>query len=373
MFERIFQGGHVKEKIVALTLASMFMLVPRAQAACANTGFVRDGINLTAALINPATVTTPLDATTCDIGVYYDNNQAGGVATLNAVDIRGARYYGVVVNGDAGPLAIHLTNNLVHNIGNVPFDGTQHGVGIYVRAFSTFNVTGEIMGNTVSAYQKGGVVVTGAGVRLSKLDNNRIYGLGHVTFIAQNGIQISYGAMPFPSEIIGNTVVGNSFIGTGDGSSSAGILVVGGAGFGLCPNGDPCPYEKNVLIGINSALNQAGTNFLFNNDVGIWAYNLAGDGVSAPPVPTSILIVGNIAGDDQAYNQSYQAGISDFGNTDYILYNYILQGGGYGNPCTSNIDVTGSINPQTIGNTPPVCTPTVYAKVTPFRGKSLRG
>lgn len=38
---------------------------------CTVTGFVRDGINLTAAQINPATVSGDVDATGCNIGVYY--------------------------------------------------------------------------------------------------------------------------------------------------------------------------------------------------------------------------------------------------------------------------------------------------------------
>lgn len=350
-------------KIGALTIASMFVLAPRAHAACTATGFVRDGINLTAALINPATVTTPLDATACDIGVYYDHNVAGGVATLTSVDIGGARYYGVVANGDAGSFTVHINNNFIHHIGNKPFDGTQHGIGLYIRAFFGFNVTGDAMGNYIFAYQKGGIVATGKGVKLSKLDNNKIYGLGHVSFIAQNGIQISYGALPFPSEVIGNTITANSY--TQAGTQSAGILILGGPGFGLCPDNDPCPYAKTVLIGINSALNAVGTNFVFNNDVGVWAYNLAGDGVSPPPTPTNNFIVGTLAGGDQAANPDYQAGISDFGNTDYIVGNYIIQGGGYGTPCTSNIDTTGSINPQTAANTPMACSPPPVAAARP--------
>src|ERR1700694_1457415 len=266
------------------------MFVPRADAAatCTATGFIRDGIDLKAALINPSSVPATLDATGCEIGVYYNHNKSGGVVTLNQVDIWGAQYFGVAVNADGGPLTVHITNNFIHNIGNLPFDGSQHGVGLYLRAFFTHNLTGEVMGNTVSAYQKGGIVATRGGVKLSKWDNNKVYGLGHLNFIAQNGIQISYGAVPSPGEVLNNTVTGNSYIGTGD-VSSGGILVLGGPGFGNCPDGDPCPYEKNVLVGINSTFTTLGPNFVFNNDVGIWMFNLAGDGVSAPPTPTTNL------------------------------------------------------------------------------------
>lgn len=342
---------------IVLGIMTVFMLVPNASAqTCTPTGFFRDGINMTAALINPSSVSSPLDATGCDIGVYYDHLVPGGVATLSGVDLRGARYFGVAANGDAGSFVVHLNNNYIHHIGNVPFDGTQHGVGLYVRAFFGFNVTGDANGNNIFAYQKGGIVATGKGVKLSTVDNNKVTGLGHVSFIAQNGIQVSYGAVPYPGRLMNNTVTGNSY--TNPGTQSAGILVLGGPGFGLCPDGDPCPYAKNVLVGINAAFNTVGINVVLNNDVGVWSYNLAGDGISPPPTPTNNFIVATLAGSDQKPPlQDYQAGISDFGNTDYIIGNYILQGGGYGTPCTSNIDVTGSTNPQTAANNPAVCTP----------------
>jgi hypothetical protein len=364
---------HVKQRLnastIALAVITMFMFAPSASAAtCTATGFVRDAINLTAAQINPAAVTSPLDATGCDIGVYFDHNVAGGVATLTSVDVSGARYYGVVVNGDGGSLVAHINNNQIHHIGNVPFDGSQHGVGLYIRAFFGFNVTGEATGNLVFAYQKGGIVATGRGVKIAKLDNNSVHGLGHVDFIAQNGIQISYGAMPFPSQVMSNTVTGNSYIGfPGDGSASGGILIVGGPYYGLCPDGDPCPYVKTAFIGINSALNALGPNTVLNNDVGLFVSNVAGNG-NAPPTPTNNLMVANLAGSDVAYNTSYMAGISDYGNTDLIVANTIFQGGGY-NGCATSIDTVGSITPFITANKP-ACAPPAAARASVGRLKA---
>ena len=63
---------------------------------------------------------------------------------------------------------------------------------------------------------------------------------------------------------------------------------------------------------------------------------------SNPPTPTNLVIAYNVIGDDQCYNQSYQAGISQQGHTDYMLLsNYIAQGGGYGPSCGPDIDVIG--------------------------------
>ena len=344
------------KKIGALALALACFGAPKAHAAvCTETGFIRDDIDLTAALINPVTVTSPVNATGCDIGVYYDNAMPGGVVTLNKAEVSGAKYFGVMVNGDSGPLAIHITETRIHDVGNTPYDDAAHGVGIYLRAFSTFDVTGEVVGNIVFAYQKGGIVANGRGVKLSRLDNNQVHGLGHVDFIAQNGIQVGYGALPYPSQVVGNTVTGNSYIGLpGDGTASAGILVVGGPGY-TCPDSTPCPFTKVVLIGVVTALNAIIPNMLLNNDVGVFVNNLAADGVSPPPTPTNVLVLGNVAGGDIAYNTVYLAGVSDFGHTDYLLGNNILQGGPYGSPCSSNIDTAGSITPQVFHNTPASC------------------
>ncbi len=359
----------------ALALAAIAVAIsasPAAAATCTDTGFVRDGISMTAAFVNPTNPPAVVDATGCNIGIYYDS----GNNTLSNHDIYGANYFGILVNGDTNNVVVHLTNNLVHNIGEVPFNGTQHGVGIYLRAFFTTTITGEVTGNTVFGYQKGGIVANGKGTKLSHLDNNNVFGLGHINFIAQNGIQIGYGAMPYPGQVVGNKVTANSYIGIpGDGSASGGILVVGGPGYGTCPDGNPCPYSSGVLIGISSALNSAPGNLAFNNDVGIYVSNLDADGVSPPPTPTVVFSVGNIVGDDICFNQSYQAGISDQGNTDIIANNYVVQGGGYGPLCGIGIDVTGSTNPIVVGNNVPatsnVSTASVgkaaHAKVQPIK------
>jgi hypothetical protein len=350
-------GTRQEEPVRKFLLGTVAALVvsgaSQAQAACTPTGFIRDSINLTAALINPAAVTGSVNATGCNIGVYFNT----GVANLNNVDVYGANYFGVVVDGNDNSVSANINNNIIHNIGEVPFNGAQHGVGLYLTAYNTAQITGKVTGNIVTGYQKGGIVANGKGVRLTQLDNNNVIGLGHVTFIAQNGIQIGYGAMPYPSEVVSNHVTANSYIGTpGDGSSAAGILVVGGAFFGTCgASADPCPYTTNLLIGLKSSLTAIGTNVAINNDVGIYAFNADASG-NPPATPTSVIMLASIAGDDICYNP-YQAGISDFGNTDVIAYNYIIQGGGYGPACGIGIDVTGSTNPQVaFNNVPPTST-----------------
>jgi hypothetical protein len=284
-----------------------------AAATCTPTGFFRDSINMTAALINPpGTVSGTVDATGCNIGVYYS---AGAGGTVKNANIFGANYFGVVVNGDDGPVGVDITNSKIHDIGEVPHNGTQHGVGVYYRAFFGVSAaTGKISGNQIYAYQKGGIVANGQGTQAAITDNI-VTGDGHVHFIAQNGIQVGYGGS---ASVMRNSVSGNSFDGSGDGSASGGVLVVGGPGYGTCPDGNDCPFTVNVMVNGNT---------LANNDVGVYFSNLEAD-FSAPTVATNNKAVNNTISDDQCFNISYQAAVSDVGNNDKIINNKI-SGPGY--------------------------------------------
>jgi hypothetical protein len=230
---------------------------------------------------------------------------------------------------------VHLTANTIHNIGEPYGSGAQHGVAIYLRGyFAISNLTGEVSNNNVTGYQKGGIVANGKGVK-AKITGNKVVGFGHVNFISQNGIQIGYGARP--TEVTGNEVHANSYIGTpGDGSASAGLLVVGGPFYGLCPDGITCPYTTNQNI---------GNNILFNNDVALFSFNAQVGGLTTSPTATQVVMYLNLATSDACYNNSYQAGVSDLGNTDYMLFNYIAAGGGYDPPCGVHYDTSGSITP----------------------------
>src|SRR2546423_2176742 len=231
-----------------LLAGTLFVSSPRTKAmpaACTPTGFFRDSINMTAAVINPTgPVTGVINATGCNIGVYYGPGTSGQV---KGAEIFGANYFGVVANGDTDDINLDILNSNIHDIGENPHNGTQHGIGIYWRAFfAGGGVTGRIVGNTITAYQKGGIGTNGTGIQ-ANISDNTVTGDGHVFFIAQNGIQIGYGAS---ASVMRNNVSGNSYKGyPGDGSASGGILVVGGPGygsvggpFGPCPDGNDCPY-----------------------------------------------------------------------------------------------------------------------------------
>jgi hypothetical protein len=286
---------------VAAALGAVFFIGGTAQAGtstCTATGFYRDGINLTAAQIG-GSVTGTLDATGCNVGVYFDAAHPGSVS---GADIYGANYFGIVDNGQQN---LTIEKSSIHDIGESPLNGDQHGVGIYFAYGSAS--TGTIKKNTISNYQKGGIVVNGDGASAQIVDNT-VTGQGPVDYIAQNGIQIGYGAT---GSIVGNTVSGNSYTGT-----SGGIILVGGP----CYAGD---YVTNVSISRNTVT---------NNDVGIWLTNIAADCVSAPTTPTNNSVVNNTISNDALTNDylgcGYQAGIADQGDGDSIVNNTI-SGVGY--------------------------------------------
>jgi hypothetical protein len=184
-------------------------------------------MDMTAAQIG-GNVNGTLDATGCNIGVYYGPTQTGAIG---AATISGANYYGVVVDR----AAVNVTGATIHDIGESPLNGTQHGVGVLyttIELSSTSNdvltvsghATGTLSGTTITNYQKNGVVVSGTGASVKVLSNT-VTGQGPVNYIAQNGIQISFGAS---GTVTGNIVSNNWY--TGPTYTACGLLFYQAAG-----------------------------------------------------------------------------------------------------------------------------------------------
>ena len=319
---------------IALPLSALALIaaapLSSAFAACTPTGFVRDSINLTAALINPGTVHGDVDATGCNIGIYYGPGSHGKVELAN---VHGANYFGIVNNGGK----VDIRASAVSDIGEKPFNGTQHGVAIYF-AFNSA-AKGDITDNYIWSYQKGGIVVNGP-LASSNIQRNTVIGLGPVNFIAQNGIQAGFGS---DADIQQNTVSGNSYTGAGN-TASGGILIVGGD----CYGGSPQTNSK------------VQGNITLNNDVGAYLSNLDAS-CNAVTTPTKNTVQLNVLLNNALNNttgngptQGYQAGISDQGSQDTIQNNEIC-GLGYKPPGTAAtaafaIDVTATNSPKVKNN-----------------------
>ena len=111
---------------------------------------------------------------------------------------------GIRLDGATGS----ITNNTVTGLQQgTSGDGCQEGNAIEVR--NTTPDTGlpgvNVTGNTVSSYQKTGVLVKGK--VSSVVTDNTITGYGPVDFIAQNGVQVSFGA----TALVNSNTISNNF------------------------------------------------------------------------------------------------------------------------------------------------------------------
>ncbi|HEX9749883.1 MAG TPA: hypothetical protein VGB22_01150, partial [candidate division Zixibacteria bacterium] len=112
----------------------------------------------------------------------------------------------------------------VKDVRNTPIDGSQHGVGIYGFADDGNARTLLVTDNDVFGFQKNAMVLAGADLTAHATLND-VSGAGPVTFIAQNGIQLSNGAQ---GSIYENDISGFSY--TPATFASAGVLIFSGAG-----------------------------------------------------------------------------------------------------------------------------------------------
>ena len=208
--------------VVAVVLASLLItwaVVPTLaiipDPSCIPTGFFRDNMDMTARVVvaTSGTITSEVDATGCNIGVYFAPSSTG---TVNNANIHGANYFGVVVHR----ASVDISNSQIHDIGETPFNGAQHGLAVYYAtvdsgsplfqpACTSGSTTGTVDSNTIWNYQKGGIIVNCEGSMVT-ITNNDVTGLGQVNYIAQNGIQFGFGAQ---GEARGNKISDNFYTG----------------------------------------------------------------------------------------------------------------------------------------------------------------
>jgi hypothetical protein len=160
------------------------------------------------------------------VGAVVKN--AGAAATVTNVRVTASgladvcdagtdRLRGILFEGAAGS----ITNNTVSGV-RQGLSGCQEGNAIEVRnapfdnTGSDLNVT--ISGNTVSNYQKNGITANGSVA--ATISGNVVTGDGPIIYIAQNGIQIGFGAT---ATVKNNTVSGNNYTPVSD--VACGILL----------------------------------------------------------------------------------------------------------------------------------------------------
>lgn len=120
----------------------------------------------------------------------------------NICDDGNNRLRGILFDDASGSI---LNNTVIHI--NQGASGCQEGNGIEVRNFtSSTQRSVTISGNTVTDYQKNGITANGAVA--ATITNNTVEGAGPVDYIAQNGIQVGYGATAM---VVGDSVSGNNY------------------------------------------------------------------------------------------------------------------------------------------------------------------
>jgi parallel beta-helix repeat protein len=237
------------------------------------------------------------------------------------------RLRGVLFEGASGSITNLQVLDIRRNFGGA-ISGCQEGNAIEVRNLDgvTPTVNAFIDGNTVQGYQKTGIVVNGDAD--GTVTHNTVTGAGPQFSIAQNGIQIGFGAT---GKVKFNRVIGNAYAGTS--TVSGGILAVGGPGYG----GD-------YVLGV-----QIQNNEIVDNDVGVYLSQYDAS-FNPPPVQTNIKVINNTITNGAVTNgYVYQAGVSDVGNNDKIINNQI-SGDGYTSGGTYTVDASYTNRPKVHAN-----------------------
>lgn len=236
----------------------------------------------------------------------------------DACDGGADRLRGILFDGASGSITNTEITNINQNHGAV-LSGCQEGNAIEVRNFgsSATTIRVSIDSNVISGYQKTGIIANGD--TDATITDNVVTGYGPQGFIAQNGVQIGFGAtgMVKRNEISGNAYTGTSTV-------SGGVLVVAG------------PYYDSAY----STGDQIMNNTLTGNDIGVWLSQSEADGVTPPPTATNVKVISNTITNGAVTNgYGYQAGISDQGNNDKLIGNTI-SGAGYTSPGMFTIDAS---------------------------------
>lgn len=176
----------------------------------------------------------------------------------------------------------NIHDNKVVDIRDNPMSGCQNGVGILVgRAAWATNGSATLTNNILQTYQKGGIVVSGSSSSAT-VSGNIVAGVGPTSSIAQNGVQISSGAV---GNVTGNTITGHVWTGTYGGSND--------------PVSDPDADGSTGILPYFSSLITITGNILNANQFGIWSVGT-----------TSVSIVGNAITGTVAGGNVYPVGIA---------------------------------------------------------------
>jgi parallel beta-helix repeat protein len=256
-----------------------------------------------------------------------------------------------------------ITDNAVRNVLLAPaLQGCQDGLAINVESTTGSSVT--VSNNSVRNYDKNGITASGPdngspGPNVT-VTGNTVIGLGATTVIAQNGIQVGYGAT---GKVTSNNVIDDIYINppgcAPSCTGSSGILIYGSANVTISDNTVESTQFGIVPVTESATLTANGTIIRSNHVGGTQLYDaidLCSDGNTAE----SNLIYGSAQSGihvDGECPPSTGSGTTVTGNTINEACAGVLLGTGSGNTTAPNtyLNVT---NTTLVGDTcPPASAP----------------
>jgi hypothetical protein len=249
--------------------------------AATNTSSLYSGSLTAAIVIVERTSNVTLDNLTVD-GI---NNTVGGC---------GPDFVGIFYRNASGK----VTNSAVRNIRLFPdaLLGCQAGVGIFAQSGNEVGARRgarlEVTNTSVHDYQKNGISGNESGTELIAT-GNAVTGFGPTNAIAQNGIQIAFGAR---GTIEGNSVINNNY--------------------SACASSVACPYvAANILV-----FSATSGIKVLNNNLGKSQANVffGGEGTTMQPV-TNGLIEGNTIFDSDVFDGIYIQGNNNTARANRIF------------------------------------------------------
>lgn len=227
----------------------------------------------TGALPNTTSLTTggPIAAIVLVDGtskVDLDNLTVDG--STNGLSGCGTNLVGVYYRNSSGDIDNVAVRNI--KLGVADF-GCQSGLGIFVQSGPGKTSRVDISGSSIHDYQKGGITANEAGTEVN-ISGNAVTGVGPTPQIAQNGIQLGFGAK--------GTVYGNSVI---------------NHVYSLCTSPSSCAAtSSNILIFNSNSVRVIGNN-LGNSQVNVFYQGNRGDvsynNIFQSPIFDGIDLIGN--------------------------------------------------------------------------------
>ncbi len=163
---------------------------------------------------SPASLTSFFTTTNDNYPVVFVDNATVDMTgfTVDGLGLGNANYrmVGVAYSEASGTIA----DCYVTGIRNTPFDGAQHGLGIYATAAASPNQTVDIINCTVDDFQKNGITGTGAYLTMNVSDCI-VTGAGPTSTIAQNGIQFGCAGSATNCDVTGINYTGATWSATG--------------------------------------------------------------------------------------------------------------------------------------------------------------